>query len=246
MARTGTRLKDGSVVSDPRLGRILQSDIRSRNFRISAIIDVAAPLRSYTWSVGFSKVNQYHLDQGNEGTCVQYGFSHELLARPVLVKFDTVSNLIKNNALYFQFQQNDEWPGGAYPGAVPFYEGTSVLAGAKVLTSLSFYLSYHWADTEQEIASAIAYHGPVVLGINWYTGMFKPDINGYIKPTGSLAGGHCILAKGINLKEDCYILHNSWGPGWGINGCAKIKRSAMSRLISEQGEACLPIRSRLR
>jgi len=30
--------------------------------------------------------------------------------------------------------------------------------------------------------------GPVVIGSNWYNGMFNPDANSYVKPTGGIAG----------------------------------------------------------
>lgn len=230
-------MRDGSEVRDPRLGRLPEFDPRSRAFPIRRLLGTELPLRSYTWSV------YAHLDQGQEGSCVGHAFAHELAARPVVVAGVTHEQAV---TIYHEAQRADEWDGGSYPGAFPFYEGTSVLAGAKVLTGAGHYTGYLWAQSEADVARAIGYKGPVVLGINWHEGMFTPDRDGFIHPTGELAGGHAILANSVSIKGGYYVLHNSWGPGWGRNGTAKLSRPDLAVLLARGGEACLPQRKKLR
>lgn len=197
--------------------------------------------RPYAWAVGAKRLSepQLYLDQGQEGACVGFGFAHEAAARPVIVH-GVDSDFARK--IYFAAQKQDPWPGGAYPGAFPFYEGTSVLAGAQVLQKAGAFQNYFWAKNELEMAIAVGYKGPVVIGVNWYEGMMRPDRDGYLRPTGRIVGGHCTLVMGIRLRDDTYIIHNSWGKDWGIDGRALIARKDMERLLSEDGEACLPMR----
>lgn len=237
-----TLLRDGSQVNDPRLDRLPEYDPKSAAYRIRTLVG-DQKLRSYTWSVG-PKGFPVHFDQGREGACVEYGFAHELVARPVAVNAAAVQLLIQRHGIYWPAQQADEWEGGSYPGASPFYEGTSVLAGAKVLTSMGYYTAYHWAFTEKEIALGVGYWGPVVIGVNWYTSMFNPDAQGFLNLSGDLEGGHCILVHSVSIGGGYYWVWNSWGADWGLGGRAKIRREDMGTLLAQNGEACLPSRNR--
>lgn len=235
-------LKNTTVTSDRRLDRVVQFDERSRLFPVSAVLPPKNP-RSYTWG------NTLYLDQGNEGACVGFGWTHELAARPVVI--NGLDNNFARNAVYKEAQKVDEWPGENY-------EGTSVIAGAKVIQSLGYIKEYRWAFGLQDVVMTLGYAGPVVLGINWYNAMFKPDADGFIHYGGGLAGGHCILARGVHLvKKDrklpqtfdnldldksYVLLHNSWSAIWGIGGCAKLSLADLDALLKEDGEACVPLR----
>jgi hypothetical protein len=244
-------------MTDRKLDRIYRQDLRSLGFLVNSALKADNPQavyrpRSYTWGLDL------RLDQGSEGACVGFAFAHELAAVPQVVeKVNAISAL----AIYHAAQRVDDWEGGAYPGANPFYEGTSVLAGAKICTNYGFYHSYTWGLTATEVARGVAYFGPTVLGVNWYEGMFHPNADGFIKPEGQLAGGHAILAvavkivykcpilwwrrewKDVNMDKSYLVLNNSWGPSWGANGRAKLSLSDLERLLSEDGEACFPVRT---
>jgi hypothetical protein len=223
-------MRGGAGVTDPRLGRLHAPDALDRRFPMrAALADVPGELRSYTW-------NCYaRLDQGNEGSCVGHGVAHELAARPVVVPKVTHPMAV---SIYRAAQQIDEWPGDDY-------EGTSVRAGMKVAQQRGHYAEYRWADHEPDIAVAVAWRGPVVMGTNWYQAMFTPDADGFLRPDGTVAGGHCWLLIGLSLRRDAYRMLNSWGPMWGDNGCAWIARSSVARLLSEDGEGVLPLRTRV-
>lgn len=220
-------LRNSQYTMDIRLDRIKQFDERSRRYAIGDLIGVK-PLRSYTWRC------LTVLDQGAEGSCVGHGCAHELIARPSEVPVD---HKYAREKIYWAAQKIDEWPGGAYPGARPVYEGTSVLAGLKVLRSLGWCDAYRWSFSLEELALGVGYNGPAIIGIDWYDGMMEVDKKGFIHPTGSLSGGHCILCNAVNVKAKRFTLHNSWGPAWGIGGECYISFQDMDFLIHQQGES---------
>ena len=226
-------LKGGQTTEDRRLDRVPFFDERSRRFPIRTTIHATKQPRSYTWSVSAT------LDQGSEGACVGFGWSHELLARPAIGR--NITSEFARQRVYWEAQRIDPWDGGAYPDASPHYEGTSVLAGAKVVAGLGGMDEYRWAFGLDDLILALGYKGPAVLGLNWYEGMFEPDGEGYIRPTGSLMGGHCILARGVSVSRRRVRLHNSWGQRWGDNGDCWITYEDLDRLLHEQGETCIPV-----
>ena len=214
------------TTTEYKLGRIPEFDNRSRGFPIRALLGAPRPPRSYTW-------NCYaQLDQDGVGACVGFSWAAELAARPVIIK--NVTNAI-GMSIYKRAQQLDEWPGEDY-------EGSSVLGGAKAVSEYGFLDEYRWGFSLSDALEAISYHGPAVLGINWYSGMFSPGPAGIIKPTGAIAGGHAILANGISAKKQLVRLHNSWGTDWGINGDAFLSFEDLGTLLKEEGECCIPVR----
>lgn len=221
-------LKDGTKTQDRRLDRLESFDEESRQFPISSTLDKKKKERSHTW-----RCNSW-LDQKNEGACCGFGICHELAARPSEVQ--GLTNDYARTKIYWEAQKIDPWDGGAYPGANPRYEGTSVLAGIKVAQKLGWFDEYRWAFTFKDLILGVGYNGPAVLGIKWYNDMYRPDRNGFITPTGGVAGGHCIIANSVDVKKRIFTLHNSWGKNWGINGECHITFDDMEKLIKDRGE----------
>lgn len=210
---------------DRTFDRLVKFDERSRAYPIRTMIAADRP-RSYTWRCDLN------LDQGSEGACTGFSVSHEAAARPVCVTGITNQTA---QAIYYRARQIDEWPGENY-------DGSSVLAAMKAGKELGWYDEYRWAFGESDLALAVSRKGPAVLGINWYEGMGRPDANGIITVSGQVHGGHAILCNGYNAKTRMYRLHNSWGKSWGINGECFISASDIARLLSEHGEACIPVK----
>jgi hypothetical protein len=209
-----------------KLDRLVDFDEASRNYPVRRLLGDSKPLRSYTWSC------QNWLDQGWEGACVGFSMAHELSARPARVDGITEDDA---RAIYNLARQLDPWEGEDY-------EGTSVLAGMKALQDLhpNKILEYRWAFGLQDVLETIGHLGPVVLGINWYEGMFETDEKHFVHVEGEIAGGHAILAHGVNVRDRFVRLHNSWGKGWGMNGKCWISWDDLDRLLNEYGEACIP------
>ncbi len=213
------KMRDGSE-AERKLDRLVQFDPRSRNFPISYVNEGKVP-RSYAW-----RCNTF-LDQGTEGSCVGFGNTHELIARP-----SEVQNLGASYAItiYKDAQKIDPWEGEDY-------EGTSVLAGVKILHQQGWFESYRWAFGINDLILGVGRNGPAVIGVYWYEGMRDTDSNGYIHVSGSILGGHCLLCSAVNIREKRFTLHNSWGTTWGESGRCYISFSDMERLLREEGEA---------
>jgi hypothetical protein len=221
-------LRDRSKTADPRLDRLVQFDEKSRKFPIRTLVRKQKP-RSQTWRLNI------RLDQGKEGACVGFGITHEIAARPAEVF--GLSNEYARKGIYWEAQKIDGMPGGSYPGADPFYEGTSVLAGLKVAQKLGWADGYRWAFGLDDLILGVGHNGPAVLGLQWYEGMMNPDKAGVIHPTGKVVGGHCILCRGVYIAEKRFRLSNSWGRTWGQDGECFISFADMDRLLHEDGEA---------
>lgn len=233
------------MANDPRLDRRVQFDERSRQFRAVEGLE-QKPLRSYTWSCYAWN------DQGQEGACVGYAWSHELNARPAV--FPSGPDHAKS--IYYRARQLDPWPGEDY-------SGTSVLAGIKAAMETKtaagkpVYEEYRWAFGINDTLRVAGLRGPVVLGINWYENMYEPDSDNFIHADGEIAGGHAILLNGVRLSkkpgityaysiadldiDKSYVrLHNSWGKDYGIEGEAFLTVRDLKKLLDEDGEACIP------
>lgn len=239
------RLKDGSTAADPRLGRVKQFDARSRSFPMTAVLDELTPKdykpRSHTWPC------DQHYDQGPDGSCVGHAWAHELRAKPVVI--DDIDHAFAL-WIYKTAQKYDEWPGTNY-------DGTSVLAGAKVIQGRPPAMpegrglmgEYRWIFGDiDDLIKTLGYFGPVVLGTNWYAGMMDADADGFIHRTGDMVGGHAILIKGVKLApktkpatSGAVRLHNSWGESWGQGGDCWLSIADLETLLGEQGELCVPV-----
>ena len=219
------QLRGEFLTYDPRLDRIPSFDVRSLDYPIRATFEEKKE-RSYTWSC------TVHLDQGQEGACVGFSIGHDIAARPVAVKSMTATTA---SSIYLAARHVDEWPGEDY-------SGTSVLAGFKAATALGYFSEYRWAFGLKDLVLAVGYKGPAVLGINWLEGMSNPDANGYIHATGEIRGGHAILCRGVNVKKKRFLLRNSWGRDWGMDGDCYLSFDDMEKLLHASGEACIPVK----
>lgn len=213
-----------------------RKDPESKNYPVRG---AAAPpkLRSRFWTPG--KV----IDQGYEGACVGFGWTAEALATPVRVNLLRVKAEIPRTEeafarfVYRSAQKIDEWAGENY-------EGTSVLAGAKVLKSLGLLREYRWAFSVSDVLLGLN-RGPVVLGIEWRQGMYEAP-GGVLRVVGDVVGGHCITAVGYSISapelggEPGVLLQNSWGESWGNGGFAYISLPDLNTLLRRDGEACVP------
>lgn len=231
------RLRDGSEVRDPRLGRIPAFDERSRGFPVRAALGPQQQIEvTRLWHLSSTS---HVLDQGRMGSCVGMGVTNDLRYTPRPVPGLTEEFAVKR--IYWPAQQGDEWPGGSYPGADPVYEGTSVLAGIKAAAALGYYKTYRWAFSEADLALAVGHLGPSIIGVPWFEGMLEADAGGYLRLTGEVIGGHCVCVIGISLSRDDYTIAQSWGPDWNapMRGRARITRAAMAMLLRQDGEAAV-------
>jgi hypothetical protein len=216
------------------LGRVYIEDKRDLNYLIKnnqrTLQQISTPPKVLTQR--YWDANGWWGDQGNTPQCVGYSWSHWLEDGPV--QQSGIPPIIKPFDIYKNAQKLDQWIGENY-------EGTSVRGGVKYLKNIGKVKSYYWAFDVQTLSETILKLGPVVVGTNWYNGMFYPNKTGLIKISGQMVGGHAYLINGVDTKTKQFRIKNSWSKSWGNGGHAFISFNDMSRLIKENGEICLAI-----
>lgn len=217
-------------------------DPRSREYpvrtAIPPLIERKPPWRGVSWST-----SRQPLDQGSEGACVGFGWTAEAMAGPVRIRPDRPTDFAL--AVYREAQLVDEWPGENY-------DGTSVLAGAKVMQKHGYIEAYRWAFSIRDVVDALLYLGPVVIGIPWFESMYETRPSGLVEVGGRMVGGHCITLTGYYrskwLRGEGFLnrmelvrWRNSWGSSYGRNGNGWIRVGDLEGLLEQQGEACVPM-----
>jgi hypothetical protein len=232
-----TRMRDGSVASDPRLGRLAQFDEKSRRYNVADVRKSTA-LTSKSWT------NATYLDQGSTSACTGHSRTYDIAGYP-----KPVAGLTNNfaNRVYELAKTMDEWPGEAY-------EGSSVLGALKAATSLGYIGEYRWAFNIDDMLAAMVHLGPVVVGTIWYDSMFYPRPSGLlvVDNKSGEAGGHAYYFRRILVSraskrdflgtretirdEPLLIVRNSWGQSWAKNGEAAMWASDYQNNLWPEGE----------
>jgi hypothetical protein len=169
---------------------------------------------------------EVQLDQGQTNHCVGFGWAGWGDAAPVKDEYQNADG----HAIYYECKTIDGQPHGE--------NGSTVRSGALAMRARGRLAAFAFAGSTAEINEWLDGHGPVVVGTTWTNDMFTPDANGYIKPTGGPAGGHCYLMLDRIDEDDAYLFQNSWGSTWGLDGRFKMKRTDFESLLSDFGEAC--------
>jgi hypothetical protein len=172
------------------------------------------------------------LDQKNLPSCTGNGHAACMASMPVEDIGVTEDTALK---IYNMAQTLDGIPDP--------HEGSTVLAAAKAVKQLwpTAYMSYNWGGGLDDTLAALSHIGPAVIGIDWHEACFTPDENGFIHPTGVIAGGHCLLARGIDVENKFVLLRNSWSCSWGLNGDCKISWDDLRPLLTNGGESVIPL-----
>jgi len=214
------------------LGRVHSPDDRDNKFPLSERLPVeqARNTWKYWWADGWWG-NQHETEQ-----CTAYSWLHWVSDGPV--KHPKDKSPVENPVSFYEKEQ-------VIDGLPLPHQGSTVRAGAKILKSQNFILSYHWAQNIEDIKACLLTTGPLVVGTLWTTDMLTPNPKGIIRPTGNSAGGHAYVLDGINLGKGLLRIKNSWGREWGKKGFAYIPISDFALLLTDHGEACLAIENPL-
>jgi hypothetical protein len=183
---------------------------------------------------GYSWVRKLWLDQGSEGACTGFALAHCLGIGNM--RWDVSDTQAR--WLYKLAQQHDQWHGENY-------EGSSVQGAMEGAKAVGLITGYWWIESEAELKAALPY-GALDAGTWWYSGMWKPDSNGYVHATGTREGGHSYEIGAVDLLRNRARIDNSWGKSkWGVNGSAWIDLDELCSLVFEQnGELALPRKKR--
>ena len=95
---------------------------------------------------------------------------------------------------------------------------------AKRLTGIT---ARHQLGTATAAKNHLSNVGPLTGCLSVYDDFFHYGGGVYHHVSGGLAGGHCVQVIGFSEAEQCWIIKNSWGTGWGIGGFGKVAYADM-------------------
>lgn len=214
--------------ADPRLRRYVNHDSRSRAF-------------AYDTS-GLTLVNTRHvrhvpvLDQGDLGSCTGnagigcLGTGRFFTDRGTHYSLDEAGAV----ALYSDATKADPYE-GTYP---PTDTGSDGLTVAKVLTKAGEIAGYRHTFTLNDALLALT-KTPWICGTNWTDGMFAPDSDGRVRPTGAVAGGHEYVAEQLDVDHQRVWFTNSWGASWGVDGRFYMTWDDFGALLRRDGDVTI-------
>lgn len=213
------------------LGRVVEHDERSRMYQAT----LAHAQRSVLWG--------HHapvLDQGELGSCTGNAMAQLLNTDPFAKSRGAVRAGYLNEQdalkLYHDATVLDGFP-GTYP---PDDTGSSGLGVAKAAKKEGYITGYKHAFGLTHFLSALQVQ-PIIVGTDWTNGMFKPNKKGFVKPTGSVAGGHEYLALGVDYATQTITFLNSWSSSWGQQGRFFMTFASFGDLLGSQGDATAPV-----
>lgn len=202
----------------------LSPDKRDKKFPFGSVVSkVSNPL---------SKTKFYRtgpiLNQGETNSCVGHAWAQFVASAPRMQK------RIDPFLVYKESQKIDE-----FEGEEPEVGGTSVRAGAKVLSSMGVISgSYYWGFSALELWKFVLTRGTVVMGTLWKEAMTDLDKNFFARYDGDEQGGHSYLIHGVDADLKAFRCTNSWGEEYGDGGKFWISYSDMVKLLKDGGEAC--------
>lgn len=194
-------------------------DTRDANYppeRLEAMI-AAGKAKPLAWKV------PRILDQGDNGTCVAAG---TLGACDCDDETHTDSGFSSAAIVPFFLTITGH---GALPDG-----GAQVRNGLKAAKKAGYISAYSLLTTTAAITSWLEKHGPIVVGVDWFSGMDSPDTAGYVSVTGEVRGGHCFYGNG---DVGCLQWVNSWGASWGYHGHFYTRDADFAKLRTGDFEA---------
>lgn len=214
--------------TDPRLGRHIVHDPRSRRFAVSAPREVAVK-RSFRHRV-FSPTPLPNQTIGNctgVDQCVRADAQGNRIQGVILGMPDAVK-------LYERATQLDPFE-GTYP---PDDTGSSGLAAAKAATEAGIIERYEWVFGGADQVLATLRDRPVGVGTRWHRDMFTPEPNTFlVRPTGPIVGGHQWAVIGWNQRYQAFEGMCWWGDDFGSHGMFRIRKDDLATLLADDGDA---------
>ncbi|MGZ4663732.1 MAG: hypothetical protein ACXV5Q_01430 [Frankiaceae bacterium] len=217
----------GQTAGAGMLGRHVRHDPKSRLYPATTGVEV----KSVRW-----QRRSPIFDQGNVGSCTGN-------AAAGWVATDTATrkgraDITEADALkvYSKATRLDRIK-GVYP---PTDTGSSGLAAAKALKALGLATGTYRHAFGLDHALQALQSGPVLVGIEWLTGCDRPDKAGVVNYTGSVRGGHEILADEVDTARKLVGFQNSWGTSYGQSGRFYMTWADFAKALAAQGDVTVP------
>lgn len=213
---------------DPRLGRQVAHDPRSRSF--AAVPAQVQPTKRFRHRVIGPRVTPNQL----VGCCT--GVAEAVIANslPNRVK-GRVLNMEDALKAYRIATRTDPFPGSWEPTDT----GSSGLAAAKAAVELGWASRYEWCFGLDHLRSVLP-ERPVSVGTWWPGTAFDLDADGYLDCSGGYVGGHQWAVLGWDPKGDTFYGLCWWGMDWPTpraRGRFRIRGTDLGRLLADDGDA---------
>lgn len=233
-----------------------EDDPRNRTYPMRLGLDPILEFFPRGVPAGYQYINQGPvLNQGRTGTCVAHGGRNWLNAAPLMTKGGpTPFEIYRGTVPLDVWRENDA---EAFADDDDLQFGTSVLALMKYMQKQGHLANYLWAQTIEDVrAWLMLRRGVLIIGVAWTAGMFGTDSNGYIRPSGEVYGGHCVIVGGWNDNKRDPVsgvlgtaqITNSWGREWGRKGRAYVNREDLELILFDgawQGECAAAVEQKV-
>lgn len=228
------------IPNDPRLGRHIEHDDRSKRF---------AFLPKQTKPKGITTRWPSHaptLDQLEIGSC-----TGNAPANVLNTDFANAIRKLKHGgkylneqdavAIYSRATHLDNIKGSYLPDDT----GSSGIGAAKACVEAGYFSGYSHLFSFSSVQAAIELT-PLIVGTTWTNSMFTPN-NGLMKVgplvQSNIAGGHEYAMTGIDFGAQVFEFRQSWGdgvPGFKPGGYFAITFRDFVMLLADQGDATVP------
>lgn len=217
--------------TDPRLGRHVLHDSRSRRY--------AAPAKDprKLTSVRHT-VNIPIMDQGNVGSCTGHAGTAAIASdvfwsggAVVLQNQDPHEYAVD---LYSEATRLDPWPGQYEPDDT----GSDGLSIAKALQGRGLVSGYTHAFSLEAALTALA-ERVVLIGSSWLDEMYRVTAEGHVMVGGPVVGGHEFALDELDVERQRVWIRNSWGTSWGVEGRGWISWDELGRLLADDGDCTI-------
>jgi hypothetical protein len=219
---------------DPRLGRHVVHDPRSRNFAYPQAAVVDKPKKAIRHRIYGPRTTPRQ--KIGCCTCVDQ-----------CVKCDAAENRIRGVILNmadaehaYSIATGLDDDGQQYP---PTDTGSSALYACKAAVQLAWIDRYEWIfhGAAGVLAAVAGTPGKparcVGVGTWWYSDMFKPDAKTLlVSVTGPKVGGHQWTVTGWAPRFNAFEALCWWGPEFGDNGRFRITYEALDALLADDGD----------
>jgi C1A family cysteine protease len=189
-------------------------------------------------------------NQGSCGSCVSF-CSCAVIESAVKIKLQNPGYAIDLSEAFMQFCGGGSCGGWGLTSGLAFAQSTGVTDDACMpyqptnmncaasrcsdwqnrLTKIESFSGHATMDARKNAVAA----GPVLAGMEVWSDFFAYDSGVYVKSSAatrlSPPGYHCIAIVGYDDSQQCWILKNSWGTGWGEAGFCRLRYGQADLLI---------------
>lgn len=183
--------------------------------------------------------HQHHgpvLDQGNLGSCTAHALAQALNTEPLASRQHQLLDERHALAIYSRATSRDPFP-LTWP---PIDTGSSGNAAAHAARDCRLIRRWGWTFSVGACLRALVLQ-PVIIGIPWRKDMLEPGPDGMLQVSGPVIGGHEVCLTELDTSSETVTILNSWGPDWGLGGCALLRWTDLAALLADRGDCTVPL-----